>query len=163
MMGTLQGRARRCGLGPQCAGGGTQLAVLADRDRQAITALFADAVRPVEVAVVLPGVPNPADRQGFRAAIQEVTEMIPLVTVRELGSAEAAGLVERVPGVALLRPDGTDLRVRFAGLPTGYEFSSFLSAVADAAAPETRLQPATAEALAELAADVHIKVFSTPT
>ena len=139
------------------------MAVLGERDRQAIVQLFSGATAPVEVTVVVPGSPNPVEPSGFRAAIQELAEMIPLVTIRDLGAAEAGDLVERVPGIALLRPDGTDLRVRFAGLPGGYEFSSFLSAVADAAAPETRLQPATAEALAGLTADVHIKVFSTPT
>ena len=139
------------------------MAVLSDRDRQAIAQLFAGATEPVQVAVVVPGVPGSEDRQGFRAALQEVAELVPLITVRELGAAEAGGLVERVPGLALLRPDGADLRVRFAGQPSGYEFSSFLAAVADAATPDSRLQPATVEALAALAADVHIKVFSTPT
>ncbi len=139
------------------------MAVLGDRDRQAVLQLFADAAQPVEVRVVVPGTPTAAERQGFRAAVQEVVELVPLVSVRELGADEAGGLVERVPGIALMRPDGTDLRVRFAGLPSGYEFSSFLAAVADAAAPESRLQPKTVEALEGLAADVHIKVFSTPT
>jgi len=138
------------------------MAVLGERDRQGITALFADAVAPVEVRLVLPGTPDPASRTGFRAALAELAELIPLITVQELAAADAPGLLERVPGAALFRPDGTDLRIRFAGLPSGYEFLSFVTAAADAAAAASRLQPATLEALGGLKGDVSVLVFSTP-
>lgn len=139
------------------------MAELGERDRQAIARMFAGAQRPVQVKVVLPGGPGGGAKTGFRAALAEVAELVPLLQVEECGSEASGALVERTPAVALLDAEGTDLRVRFYGLPTGYEFSSFLSAVADAAAPESALQPATLEALAELKQDVQIKVFSTPT
>jgi alkyl hydroperoxide reductase subunit AhpF len=139
--------------------------VLGERDRAAIAEMFTEAVRPVEVRIVVAGTPDPAGRTGFRAAAAELAEIVPLVRVREIGSAseEARGLVERVPGVALFDAEGADLRVRFAGQPAGYEFSSFVAAVADAAGAESGLQPSTLEALGALKGDVQILVFSTPT
>ena len=140
-----------------------RVATLGERDRAAIVQLFAEAGQAVEVRIVLPGIPDPATRTGFRAAAAELAEIVPWVTVREIGAADGAGSVERIPGIALFRPDGTDLRVRFAGLPSGYEMTSFLTAVADAAAPESRLQAQTRMALDGLDGDVRILVFSTPT
>jgi len=139
------------------------MAELGERDRQAVTHLFAAAQRPVRIRVVLPGGPGTEVKTGFRAALAEVAELVPLLQVEECTPEAAPALVERTPAVALLDEEGADLRIRFYGLPTGYEFSSFLSVVADAAAPQSALQPMTLEALAALKQDVQIKVFSTPT
>jgi alkyl hydroperoxide reductase subunit AhpF len=139
------------------------LAVLGERERDAIRQMFAAAVQPVEVRLVVPGVPEPGPRSGARGALHELAELVPLVSVREFGSEQGRTFVERVPGAALFRPDGTDLRIRFAGPLGGFEFQSLVQAVADAAGPEPALAPATREALGTLGADVHILVFSTPT
>lgn len=138
------------------------MAELGERERAAVARLFAGAARPVRVRVVLPGGPGPGPRTGLRAALAEVAEMVPLVRVEECDAAAAGPDVERTPAVVLLDEEGTDLRVRFYGLPTGYEFTSLLAAVADAAAPTTALQPETVQALEGLHQDVQITGFSTP-
>jgi len=139
------------------------MAELGDRDRAAVAQLFEGAVRPVHVRVVLPGGPGTGPTTGFRTALAEVAEMVPLIQVDECGPEAAGSIVERTPAIALFDAEGNDLRVRFYGLPAGYEFSSLLGALADAAAPQSALQPATLEALQSLEQDVQIKVFSTPT
>lgn len=136
---------------------------LGERDRQVVARLFAGATRPVRVEVYVVGRPEAGPKTGFRAAIAEVAELVPLLQVAEYGADQAGAAVERTPAVWLRDGDGGDLRVRFYGLPTGYEFSSLLAAAADAATPQSALQSATLEALAGLEQDVQIKVFSTPT
>lgn len=54
-------------------------------------------------------------------------------------------------------------RVRFFGIPAGYEFVSLLEGLKNSAAASTDLQPETVAALAALTAPVNIKVFVTPT
>jgi glutaredoxin-like protein len=60
--------------------------------------------------------------------------------------------------------EGTNgARVRFYGIPAGYEFVSLLEALKNSTAPGQDLQPETLAALAELKTPVNIKVFVTPT
>jgi len=54
-------------------------------------------------------------------------------------------------------------RVRFYGIPAGYEFVSLLEALKNSAAAAQELQPETLAALAEIKTPVTIKVFVTPT
>ncbi|OGR65087.1 MAG: hypothetical protein A2X31_07990 [Elusimicrobia bacterium GWB2_63_22] len=58
---------------------------------------------------------------------------------------------------------GKGARVRFYGIPAGYEFVSLLEALKNSAAPAQELQPETLAALGALTAPVNIKVFVTPT
>jgi glutaredoxin-like protein len=54
-------------------------------------------------------------------------------------------------------------RVRFYGIPAGYEFVSLLEALKNSAAPAQELQAETITAIGQLKAPVNIKVFVTPT
>jgi len=65
------------------------------------------------------------------------------------------------PAAVIEGPKGA--RVRFYGIPAGYEFVSLLEALKNSAAPATDLQPETLQALAGVAKPVNIKVFVTPT
>ena len=56
-----------------------------------------------------------------------------------------------------------DYGIRFLGIPNGYEFSNLIDATILASSGEPGLTAETRAALAELADDVDIKVFSTPT
>jgi glutaredoxin-like protein len=65
------------------------------------------------------------------------------------------------PAAVIEGPKGG--RVRFFGIPAGYEFVSLLEALKNSAAAATDLQPETVAALAAVKAPVNIKVFVTPT
>lgn len=54
-------------------------------------------------------------------------------------------------------------RVRFFGIPAGYEFSSLIEDIVDVSKGETKLSAATKAQLATLTTPVHIQVFITPT
>jgi hypothetical protein len=54
-------------------------------------------------------------------------------------------------------------RVRFFGLPSGYEFMTLIEDVVDVSRASTRLSAATLQAVADLPAPVHLQVFVTPT
>jgi len=54
-------------------------------------------------------------------------------------------------------------RVRFYGIPSGYEFGSIIEGIVDVARGTTDLSDATKAALAKITQPVHIQVFVTPT
>ena len=54
-------------------------------------------------------------------------------------------------------------RVRFLGIPSGYEFSTVIEDLVDVAAGKTDLSPKVREELAGVPKEVHIQVFGTPT
>jgi NADH-dependent peroxiredoxin subunit F len=76
-------------------------------------------------AVTLAAVLDEGERSDdLRTLLQDLATLSPLVRVTERMPAEG----ERCPQVALAR-DGEEARVRFAGLPSGHEFSSFILAL----------------------------------
>jgi len=73
--------------------------------------------------------------------------------------AAATGAVE-VPAIVLR--GGARGKVRFLGIPSGYEFATLLEGLIDVSRGTSGLAEPTREALQGLAADVHIRVFVTP-
>jgi alkyl hydroperoxide reductase subunit AhpF len=74
--------------------------------------------------------------------------------------AEAYG-VDQVPAIVV--EGARDYGIRFFGIPSGYEFSNLIDSIILVSSGDPALTDTTKAALAELAGDVHIKVFSTPT
>ncbi len=81
--------------------------------------------------------------------------------VRQEPEAAARWGVERVPATILVGP--AEGRLRFYGIPAGYEFPAFVEDLIDAANGQSRLSDASKEALEGLEGDAHIQVFVTPT
>ena len=80
--------------------------------------------------------------------------------VAEEGKAKEFG-INRIPAFVLSgKAKG---RVRFLGIPSGYEFSSLIEDLVDVARGETDLAPRAVEELASVRNRVHIQVFGTPT
>ena len=80
--------------------------------------------------------------------------------VTDTEKAAAYG-VAQVPAAVLEGPNGG--RVRFLGIPAGYEFVSLLEGLKNSAAAAQELQAETLAALGGLKKPVNIKVFVTPT
>lgn len=69
--------------------------------------------------------------------------------------------IDKIPAIAVT---GTkDYGIRMYGIPSGYEFGSFIEAIKMVSAGESGLSPATKEMVAKLKAPAHIQVFITPT
>jgi glutaredoxin-like protein len=69
--------------------------------------------------------------------------------------------VDKIPAIAIMGEK--DYGVRYYGIPSGYEFSSFIEDIIDVSKGEVELLPATKEALAEVTEPLHFQVFVTPT
>lgn len=101
-----------------------------------------------------------------RQMVEEVAELSEHVTaqiydfVADGEEANELG-VDKIPAVAVLGDD--DYGIRFYGIPSGYEFTSFLAAIKLAAAGKAELSEETLRALSELGTPVRMQVFVTPT
>jgi alkyl hydroperoxide reductase subunit AhpF len=98
--------------------------------------------------------------------VREVAALSDKITVEVLNPAidrdRAAGYgVDRVPAIVV--EGARDYGIRFYGVPTGYEFGNLVDSIVLASTGEPALSDETKTALAGLAADIDIKVFSTPT
>ncbi|HET91608.1 MAG TPA: glutaredoxin [Chloroflexi bacterium] len=69
--------------------------------------------------------------------------------------------IDKIPAIAVI--GAQDDGVRFYGIPSGYEFTSFLHAIKTVSSGRAELSTEGVQALAELSEPVHIQVFVTPT
>ena len=74
--------------------------------------------------------------------------------------------VNKTPGLVLAGKDGdqvTDFGVRYAGIPSGHEFSSFINDLVIISNRDSGLTLQTREFLKNLTQPIHLQVFVTPT
>jgi len=69
--------------------------------------------------------------------------------------------VDKIPAIVMSGAQGD--RVRFYGIPSGYEFSTLIEDVVDVSKGTSGLSQKNAERLAKIDRPVHIQVFVTPT
>ncbi len=82
---------------------------------------------------------------------------------KELASAYR---VDKSPAIVLTAKEGEELRdlgVRYAGMPSGHEFTSFINSIIMASHRTGGLSKETLEFLAGVKEDVLLQVFVTPT
>lgn len=101
-----------------------------------------------------------------REIVQEVAALHPKINFQvydfltESDLAEKLG-VDKIPAVVL---DGEkNRRVRFFGLPTGYEFAPLVEDIVDLSTGGTRLSEVARARIKDVSYPVHIQVFTTPT
>jgi alkyl hydroperoxide reductase subunit AhpF len=70
--------------------------------------------------------------------------------------------IDRVPALIMIA-DGVKGKVRYFGLPAGYEFSVLLGSLVDVSTAEPDLSEDTMKVLDTLDKDLHFQVFVTPT
>jgi glutaredoxin-like protein len=69
--------------------------------------------------------------------------------------------IKRIPAIVVM--DEEDRRIKFYGIPGGYEFSALIEAFKLISTGETGLNQETKDFLGSLAKEVHLQVFVTPT
>lgn len=97
------------------------------------------------------------------AELAGLSNRIKIVThdfVTEADEAKRQG-IERIP--ALVFEGKGRGKVRYFGIPAGYEFAVLIEALLDASRGTTELAPATKAQLAKLPKPVHLEVLVTPT
>lgn len=100
--------------------------------------------------------------------IVEISDQIHLTTydIEEDAEVAAQYKVDKVPGLVLAGRDGDqviDYGVRFAGIPSGHEFSSLIHDLTLVSKRDSGLSEKTREFLAGLKKPVLLQVFVTPT
>ena len=70
--------------------------------------------------------------------------------------------IDRIPAF-VMTADGVKGKVRYFGMPSGYEFSVLLGSLVDASLGKSALSEETVKVLQGLDKDLHIQVFVTPT
>lgn len=139
--------------------------LLNDEIRQEVAAILADLPGPVRLVMFT---------QRFeceycaetRQLVEEVAALSDRITAEiydfQADREKAEELaIDKIPAIAVI--GAQDYGVRFYGIPSGYEFTSFLHAIRSVAAGHPELSEATLQALAEIRDPVHIQVFVTPT
>jgi len=140
------------------------MAMLSDSDAKEVTRIFGALERDVHVRVYTQRLQCPTC-QDTETILRELDALSERLKVRFLNpqtdreEAERDG-VEMAP--AILVSDGTHSRVRFYGTPSGYEFSSLLTAIVDSGGGEEPLTPESTGFLDGLEEDLLIQVFVTP-
>jgi alkyl hydroperoxide reductase subunit AhpF len=136
-------------------------------EEQAVRELFGRLERDVELVLVLGAeqTPLPGARDidfgaEAQAVLEELAGLGERVTLRVTQEPELG--VELFPAVCVLA-DGEDTRIRYYGLPWGYEVASIVGAVLEAGRAESSLAPETLTRLGTLERDVTLEVFVTPT
>ena len=145
------------------------MGLMQKKDQDAVREAFAGLTRPVHL-LLFTSAESGEYSEVARELLAEVAEQNPRITVESVdlvaGAERARAFgVDKAPTIVFLSgAERADHGVRFAGLPSGYEFASLIEAirlVGGASAPG--LQPATEAFLGALKAPMHLQVFVTPT
>ncbi|NOZ72110.1 MAG: glutaredoxin [Chloroflexi bacterium] len=147
------------------------MALLNPEDAKAVSEQFETNIkRPVKL-IVATSQDNCMYCNEVRALAEELAELSPDLTVEtfDLNDPEIAVYnLDKAPAIAVVA-DGRgetadiDYGIRFYGIPSGYEFMSFLDAINSVGSNEVQLMDQTRAFLDSLEQDVHIQVFITPT
>ena len=69
--------------------------------------------------------------------------------------------IDKIP--ATIITGNAEKNIRLFGIPSGYEYASFVEAIVDASKRSTGLKPETIQALKSIDTPIHIQTFVTPT
>lgn len=139
------------------------MALLDEGIVQELKQRFAQLDQPVTLLFF----PDPAEQENTRVMRELLTEVAALsdkLSFEERPASEAAPYrIDYFPSLTLLDGAGQDTRMRFVGIPGGYEFGVLIEDILDVSKGQTRLSRQTLAKLEGLPRDVHIQVFTTPT
>lgn len=147
------------------------MALIDDRTRETLRERFESLDQPVQLTLhrrpgsgrlILPGglgCQTCEQAQELAEALVEASAGRVTLEVVDHGHQAEAG--EEVPLIMVGRP-GEEARIRFQGLPAGYEFATLVDAVERVSAAEPGLSVDSLSRIAELDHEVEVMVFVTP-
>src|SRR5215475_1262287 len=120
-----------------------------------------------ESALYIPGREECATCKDTRVLLEEVVALSDKLhlEIHEISPGDEVARengIERIPGM-IMSADGVKGKVRYFGLPSGYEFSVLLGSLVDVSKAEAGLSEDTIKVLDTLDKDLHFQVFVTPT
>ena len=149
------------------------MAILTDQVKRQLQDRFAERLggpvqltlytRPGTGRLILPSGLGCATCDDARQLVEDLQTAAPdLIGLRVLDVTAEETDVHEVPTLTLGFP-GEAPRIRWQGLPAGYEFATVVDAVERVSTGEHGLAEASVEALARLTEPVDVMVFATPT
>jgi len=140
------------------------MGLLTDSESQQVRGMLEPMVRDVHLRLYTRKLECPSCPQTEMIVreLDGLSDRIRVECLNPLTDVERAAedRVEEVP--AIIVSDGTHDRVRFYGTPSGYEFTSFLTAILDTGSEGPLLEQATLDFLGQrLDRDLDLKVFVT--
>ncbi len=139
--------------------------LLNDQIRNDVREMLAEVKNPVKLTVFTQSFECEYCKET-RELAEEVASLSDNLSVEVLDfekeAAQAASFnIDKIPAIAIT---GTkDYGIRLYGIPSGYEFGSFLEAIRLVSEGESGLAQSTKQMVAKLKEPVHIQVFITPT
>ena len=119
-----------------------------------------------ESPIILPGndCPTCKDTRLLLEEVVALSDKLHLDVHEITADADAAREqnINRIPAL-VMTADGVKGKVRYFGLPSGYEFSVLIGSLIDVSKAQADLSQETTDVLSELEKDLHIQVFVTPT
>jgi glutaredoxin-like protein len=109
-----------------------------------------------------------ADAQQLLEEVVEISEKLTMTIYDLDDDADIAKNynVDKAPGIVIAAKDGdviSDLGVRFAGIPSGHEFTSLIQDIMLVSGRDSQLSDETRDFLKALTEPVLLQVFVTPT
>lgn len=139
--------------------------LLNEQIRKDVGEMLADLKEPVKLTVFTQSFECEYCKET-RELAEEVASLSDKLSVEvhefEKDVTEAGELgIDKIPAIAVT--GSKDYGIRMYGIPSGYEFGSFIEALKLVSTGESGLSPATREMVAQLKTPAHIQVFITPT
>jgi hypothetical protein len=144
------------------SGGATGKPVLGEKELAFASQKLASMRDRVELLSFAPGKVGATDEEIF---FDQLAALQPKIT-RTSRSLETDAAVARDLGIAgapsVIIKGGDNTRLRYFGMPSGYEFTVFLETIERVSANQPAVTAKGAAALADLRVPVNIKIFVTP-
>jgi len=144
--------------------------LLNDEIQEQIKELFGNLKEPVEIMFF--GTKEECQYcDDTLQLVQEVSELseklsLSIHDIQKNADVAQKYQVDKTPGLVLVGKDGnqvSDFGIRYAGIPSGHEFSSFINDIVIVSNRDSGLSPQTREFLKGLTKPIHLQVFVTPT
>lgn len=139
--------------------------LIGEEDAQEIRKRLAELVNPVKLVHFTQELNLQYGREA-KQLLGELAALSPKLSLEiynfilDKEKAAAYG-VDKIPATVVR--NSKEYRVRFYGLPAGYEFATLLDAILAVSKDESGLKPETKEKLGKIAQPVHLEVLVTPT
>ena len=142
------------------------MSLIPQKERDVLTKEFeSKLVNDVRLVVFTQEMPCMFCRETV-AVCQELAELSPKINVEiydfvkdQMKAKELR--IDKIPATAVI--GAKDYGIRFYGIPSGYEFTSFAGAIIDVSRGESGLSQKSKDQLKLVDSSVHVQVFVTPT
>ncbi len=143
--------------------------LLQEQDREFLIEKFADLQNPINLIVFTQEDDCQYCTETVELAVEltELSDKINLKTLDYPNNMEIAAQynVHKIPATIVMQggDEVKDYGIRYYGIPSGYEFSSYIEAISMVGAGESGLTAETKKWIAGLETPIELQVFVTPT